>query len=45
MREFCTKTLPTVSLIEQLRRQPLSQAEALYLILWCLERNVLSTAD
>ena len=45
MREFCTKPRATASLIEQLRGQLLSQTEALYLIRWCLERNILSTAD
>lgn len=45
MREFCTKPRATASLIEQLRGQALSQTEALYLIRWCLEQNILSTAD
>ncbi|MFH7026053.1 MAG: NAD(P)/FAD-dependent oxidoreductase [Heteroscytonema crispum UTEX LB 1556] len=45
MREFCTKPRATASLIEQLIWQQLSQAEALYLIRWCLKRHILSTAD
>ncbi|GAB1543363.1 hypothetical protein NUACC21_60370 [Scytonema sp. NUACC21] len=45
VREFCTKPLPTASLIEQLIWQQLSQAEALYLIRWCLKHNILATVD
>ncbi|BAZ47756.1 hypothetical protein NIES4103_03600 [Nostoc sp. NIES-4103] len=45
MRDYCTKPLATTSLIEQLHQQQLGEAEALYLIRWCLQRNILSTAD
>ncbi|QSJ15018.1 hypothetical protein JYQ62_24560 [Nostoc sp. UHCC 0702] len=45
MRDYCTNPLATTSLIEQLHRQQLAEAQALYLIRWCLEHNIISTAD
>jgi flavin-dependent dehydrogenase len=43
LRELCKVPVLTSTLIEQLSFNHISQAEALYLIRWCLERNILSS--
>jgi|GEM_PF-5340445 len=45
LRDLCKVPLSTATLIEQLSFQQMSQAEAISLIRWCLERNILSNHD